>query len=244
MAPRNVCITAADGQTGFLIAELLLTDDTFKSEVDSVTALTLHPSSAHAKELHKLGAKVVPHKPGREKEVTQLLKETGCDTICLIPPAHEDKFDITMEMIQAAKKSQTVQNVLFISTAGADLAEREKQPRLREFVDLETAVMSAKGDTSTPLGHSPCILRCVQVAAELVSVCRGARAFADAGSIYPNAYRAGFYAENLLLYAPNAQKDGVLPLPIGKDHKFAPVSLGVSSFILTRVLALSNTITC
>jgi hypothetical protein len=40
--------------------------------------------------------------------------------------------------------------------------------------------------------------------------------------------RAGFYAENLLLYAPQAQKDGILPLPIGTAHKFAPVALGVS----------------
>jgi hypothetical protein len=38
---------------------------------------------------------------------------------------------------------------------------------------------------------------------------------------------AGFYAENLLLYAPQAQSEGVLPLPIGKNHKFAPVALGV-----------------
>lgn len=160
-APRNVCITAADGQTGFLIAELLLTSDTYKSSVDSVTALTLHPSSAKAKELHKLGAKVVAHKPGRVKEVIQSLKETKCDTICLIPPTHVDKYDITLEMIQAARESGTVQNVLFISSAGADLAERDKQPRLREFIDLEVEVMKNKGDPNVPLGHSPCILRWV-----------------------------------------------------------------------------------
>lgn len=77
----------------------------------------------------------------------------------MIPPTHVDKFDITLEMIQAAKESGTVQNVLFISSAGADLAERDKQPRLREFVDLETEVMKTKGDPNTPLGHSPVILR-------------------------------------------------------------------------------------
>lgn len=158
-APRNVCITAADGQTGFLIAELLLTDSKFKSSIDSVSALTLHPSSAKVKELQKLGAVIVPHKPGRVKEVIKTLKDTKCDTICLIPPTSVDKFDITLEMIQAAKESGTVQNALFISSAGADLAERDKQPRLREFVDLETEVMKTKGDANTPLGHSPCILR-------------------------------------------------------------------------------------
>jgi hypothetical protein len=40
--------------------------------------------------------------------------------------------------------------------------------------------------------------------------------------------RAGFYAENLLIYSEQTQKEGVLPLPIGKDHKFAPIALGVS----------------
>lgn len=40
--------------------------------------------------------------------------------------------------------------------------------------------------------------------------------------------RAGFYAENLLLYSQQAQTEGILPLPIGRNHKFAPISLGVS----------------
>lgn len=39
--------------------------------------------------------------------------------------------------------------------------------------------------------------------------------------------RPGFYAENLLLYAPQAKEEGALPLPIGESHKFAPVALGV-----------------
>ena len=41
-------------------------------------------------------------------------------------------------------------------------------------------------------------------------------------------YRAGFYAENLLLYDPQCQEEGMLPIPIGIDHKFPPVALGVS----------------
>lgn len=41
------------------------------------------------------------------------------------------------------------------------------------------------------------------------------------------ANRAGFYAENLLNYAPQT-KEGSLPLPIGPSHKFAPIALGVS----------------
>lgn len=46
---------------------------------------------------------------------------------------------------------------------------------------------------------------------------------------------AGFYAENLLLYSEQAKADGVLPLPIGESHKFAPVALGVSLTIFLRL---------
>lgn len=155
---RNVCITAADGHTGFLIAELLLTNPDFSKQVDSVTALTLHPTSARAKELTKLGAHVVAHKPGRVKDMAKVLKDSGCNAICLIPPTHKDKFDVTEELVEATKQAD-VPNVLFMSSAGCDMAERDKQPRLREFIDLETMVMKTKGDTSTETGHSPVIIR-------------------------------------------------------------------------------------
>jgi hypothetical protein len=52
---RNICITAADGHTGFLIAELILTNNDFKSKVDSVAVLSLHPTSSRAKELAAMG---------------------------------------------------------------------------------------------------------------------------------------------------------------------------------------------
>ncbi|KFA81614.1 hypothetical protein S40288_09585 [Stachybotrys chartarum IBT 40288] len=202
---RNVCITAADGQTGFLIAELLLKQP-YSRKVDSVTALTLYPESDKAKELEALGAKIVPHVPGRERDVVQTLKQTGCDTICLIPPAHRDKRDISVELISAARKAG-VANVCLISSAGCDYADAQKQPRLREFIELESLTLAVKGDSSTKLGHSPCVIR------------------------------AGFYAENLLLYAPQAQSDGILPLPIGKDHKFAPVALGDVAQVAAHVLS-------
>jgi hypothetical protein len=41
-------------------------------------------------------------------------------------------------------------------------------------------------------------------------------------------FRAGFYAENLLLYTEQVRGEGLLPLPIGESHKFAPIALGVS----------------
>ncbi|KAK0643352.1 hypothetical protein B0T16DRAFT_332911 [Cercophora newfieldiana] len=204
---RNVCITSVDGQTGFLIAELLLIGKDFSGKVDSLVGLAIDPSSTKAKELESLGATIVPHNPGRERDVVATLKKTGCDTLCLIPPAHPSKFDISIELANGAKKSGTVQNVLLISSAGCDYAERDQQPRLREFIDIESLVLSTKGDASTELGHSPCVIR------------------------------AGFYAENLLLYSQQARNDGILPLPIGQEHKFAPVALGDIAQVAAHVLS-------
>jgi hypothetical protein len=108
--------------------------------------------------IHITGAKVIPHKPGRVREMVKTLQESGCDTVCVIPPAHKDKFDITVELINATKKAD-VPNVLLISTAGCDVAERNKQPNLRQFIDLESLFMASKGDGNTSTGHSPCIIR-------------------------------------------------------------------------------------
>lgn len=154
---RNVCVTAADGQTGYLIAELLLSRP-FSGKVDSVAALTLHPDSPKSKGLAHLGAKVVPHTPGRPGRLAKTLKDSQCDTLCLVPPAHEDKFGITSELVRAAKEAG-VPNTLLISSAACEYADPQRQPRLREFVDLECMFMEAKGDMSTATGHSPCIIR-------------------------------------------------------------------------------------
>ena len=210
---RKLCITAVDGHTGHLIAELLLTDEKFSKKIGEITGLTLHPNAARCKELANLGAKIITHKPGRIKDMVKVLKQTGADTICLIPPTHDDKYNITVELIEAAKKAG-MQNVCFLSSAGCELADKKKQPRLHEFVELETLVLATKGETSIVTGHSPVVIR-------WVPVCCDRRAFADTTN------SAGFYAENLLLYAPQVKEDGIIPLPIGEDHKFAPIALGV-----------------
>lgn len=49
--------------------------------------------------------------------------------------------------------------------------------------------------------------------------------------------RAGFYAENLLLYSPQVQEDSVLPLPIGENHQFAPIALGDVAQVAAHVLS-------
>ena len=155
---RSIAITAVDGHTGFLIAELLLTDDTFKKKIRTVAGLSLNPHSESAQELSSLGAKIVPHKPGDLKTMVSSLQELKADVMCLIPPAHKKKYDITVELIEATKQAG-IPNVCFLSSAGCDLAERDKQPSLRQFIDLETLFMASKGDASTSTGHSPVVIR-------------------------------------------------------------------------------------
>jgi hypothetical protein len=117
-------------------------------------------------------------------------------------------------LLETAKKAKTVNNVVFLSSAGCDYAEKDNQPRLREFIELETLAMAAKSDTSTEqTGHSPCIVRSVRLSHIL------------ALHIFMYDFRAGFYAENLLLYTKQAQGEGKLPIPIDEHHKFAPVRI-------------------
>jgi uncharacterized protein YbjT (DUF2867 family) len=49
--------------------------------------------------------------------------------------------------------------------------------------------------------------------------------------------RAGYYAENLLLYSSQAQEEQVLPLPIGENHKFAPIALGDIAQVTAHILS-------
>jgi hypothetical protein len=124
--------------------------------------------------------------------------------------ALQDKAKITRTLLEAAKKAKTVKNTVFLSSAGCDYADKDKQPRLREFIELEELAMAAKSDPeSGDTGHSPCIIRYAppELLARLGWPC----------------HSAGFYAENLLLYNKQAQGEGKLPLPIDPDHKFAPV---------------------
>ena len=155
---RNLCITAVDGQTGYLIAELLLTSGQFSNKIDTITGLSLDPQSPKCKALSKLGVDIIHHVPGTEKKMVDILKKSNADTICIIPPTHPDKYQITLELIAATKRAG-VQNVCLLSSAGADLANAKKQSRLREFIEIENLVLSTKGDPSTVTGHSPVIIR-------------------------------------------------------------------------------------
>ncbi|KAK5938816.1 hypothetical protein PMZ80_009008 [Knufia obscura] len=202
---RNIAITAVDGHTGSAIAKYILEHDQFKKKVGTITGLALKVTSPQAKELGKLGVKIVAHKPGKMREMVKLMQSTGADTVCLIPPVHQDKYDITVELIEATKKAG-IPNVCFISSAGCDLADPQKQPHLRQFIELESMFMSAKGDSETETGHSPVVIR------------------------------AGFYAENLLLYAAQMMEEQTIPLPIGESHKFAPMAMQDLAQVAANVL--------
>jgi uncharacterized protein YbjT (DUF2867 family) len=204
LSDRNILITAAEGQTGTLVLELLTTDEEYVGKYASITALVFSEEGANKLEGYE-NMQVLVYDPADNKALVAAMQ--GIDTCMLIPPARKDKAKITETLLQAAKKAQSVANLVFLSSAGCDYAERDKQPRLREFVDLEALAMSAKPDTNSgDTGHSPCIIR------------------------------AGFYAENLLLYSKQAQGEGKLPIPIDSHNKFAPIALGDVAQVLAHVL--------
>jgi hypothetical protein len=155
---RGTCAFLPQMAIPALPSRIYFSVEPFSTKIDSLTALVMDPTSSKAKELKERGANVIKHSPGREKTMTKTLKDTGYDTICLIPPAHKDKHDISVELITAAKRSG-ISNVLLISSVGCDYADPKKQPHLREFIELENLTLASKGDASTPLGHSPCVIR-------------------------------------------------------------------------------------
>ncbi|KAF8448253.1 hypothetical protein BDZ91DRAFT_702867 [Kalaharituber pfeilii] len=196
MSDRRILITSAEGQTGHLAAELLLTDEEFRSKYSGIVLVCANPAKCEdLKTSYGATVEVVNYEKDSSDVLAKKMKDSGANAVYLIPPATSNKLSIVKKLIEATKKA-SVPNVLFLSSAGCDLATEEKQPRLREFIEMEKLLMECKGDTSTATGHTSVIIR------------------------------AGFYAENLLLYNKNAQDAGLLPLPIGKNHEFAPLALG------------------
>lgn len=205
---RQILITAAEGQTGRLILELLTTSEEYTDKYAGLTALVFSEDAKASVEAEDFPVQVLVYDPKDEPALVKAME--AVDTCLLIPPARKDKAKITATLLKAAKKAKSVTNLVFLSSAGCDYAERDKQPRLREFIDLEKLAMESKSDPNTgDTGHSPCIIR------------------------------AGFYAENLLLYTKQAQGEGKLPIPIDEDHKFSPVALGdvaqVAAHVITSV---------
>ncbi|EKM57245.1 uncharacterized protein PHACADRAFT_142468 [Phanerochaete carnosa HHB-10118-sp] len=190
---RKIIVTAGEGQTGRLLIDLLV-DESYRSKFRSLTALVFSEEAKSVLAEYE-EIQVLVFDPKDEQSLVSAMEQV--DTCMLIPPARKDKAKITRTLLEAAKKAKTVTNMVFLSSAGCDYAERGRQPRIREFIDLERLAMQPKSDPSTgETGHSTCVIR------------------------------AGFYMENLLLYTKQAQSEGKLPIPIDPDHKFAPVALG------------------
>ncbi|MCJ1394691.1 hypothetical protein MMC18_007571 [Xylographa bjoerkii] len=120
-----------------------LSDEMVSKKVGGITGLTFNPDVARCKELAKLGAKIIANEPLKMKDMVKVLKKIGAGTICIIPPVHEDKFDITVGLIEVSKRAAGP-NVCFLSSSGCSFANKLKQTRLREFVKFEAPVMSAK----------------------------------------------------------------------------------------------------
>lgn len=203
---RKILVTAGEGQTGRLLIDLLV-DETYRKKFHSLTALVFSEEARPVLAEYE-DVQVLVYDPSDKQSLVSAMEQV--DTCMLIPPARKDKAKITRTLLEAAKKAKTVTNMVFLSSAGCDYAERDKQPRLREFIDLEHLAMQPKSDPSTgDTGHSPCVIR------------------------------AGFYMENLLLYTKQVQAEGKLPIPIDHNHKFAPVALGdvvqIAAYALTSV---------
>ncbi|GAA5886322.1 hypothetical protein JCM6882_001604 [Rhodosporidiobolus microsporus] len=202
---RVIAVLSAEGYTGSSIIELLYTDGKYKGKFDKLVGVTFgDPVSPDVKQILE---EYSVETTSIEEMDAEKIKSMGIDTALIIPPARADKYEQVKQFLELAKQAKTVQNVVLLSSAGADYAEREKQPRLREFIDLEVLAMQPKSDPSTEdTGHSPCVVR------------------------------AGFYLENLLLYSKQAQGEGKLPIPIDEDHKFAPVALGDVAQLLAYIV--------
>ncbi|GJE91575.1 NAD(P)-binding protein [Phanerochaete sordida] len=204
---RKIMVTAAEGLTGRYLIDLLMTEP-HRSRYLTLTALCFSIEAA-AGFADYPGLNVVVYDP-TDRRALRGYMEAWADTCMLIPPARKDKAEITRTLIDAAKAARNVHNLVFLSAAGCDYAEYNRQPRLREFIDLEAAVMAAHPEgPPASSSHSTCIVR------------------------------AGFYAENILLYSREMNAEGRIPIPIDDIHRFAPVAVAdvvaVCAYCLTSV---------
>jgi uncharacterized protein YbjT (DUF2867 family) len=84
----------------------------------------------------------------------QSLKNSGADTIFIIPPASTRKLGPERDVLTAVKAAG-IKNVVLLSAAGADLAVEKNQPRLRQFATIESEMMHLRHLEGT----SQCIIR-------------------------------------------------------------------------------------
>jgi hypothetical protein len=152
---RSICITTADGQTGHLITKLLLSNQ-FRSKFTELFCLTLRPEKCE--DLAGMGAKIIAHHHSDPAGLVQSLKDSGADTIFIIPPAHAHKLRHARDVLKAVAAAG-IKNTVLLSAAGADLAEEKAQPHIRQFTKIETEVMHLGHMGGTEARTCQCIIR-------------------------------------------------------------------------------------
>jgi len=152
---RTLCISSADGQTGHLLAKLLLTDPQFKSKIKKLYCLAFIPDKC--RDLAEMGAEIIVYRHDH-KTLVLALQSTGADTIFLVPPAHSLKFKLSKELISAVEDAG-IKNTVLLSSGGIDLAEDKHQPHLRQFTKIEAETMKLRYLKDTQALTSQCIIR-------------------------------------------------------------------------------------
>ncbi|KAG2116383.1 hypothetical protein DEU56DRAFT_748331 [Suillus clintonianus] len=152
---RTLCITAADGQIGHMVTELLLTSDQFKPKIKKLVCVTLHPEKCT--DLEEMGAKIITHKHSDPAGLVESLKASSVDTIFMIPPAHAHKLKLSRDLLKAIIAAG-IKNTVLLSAAGTDLAEEKTEPHLRQFTKIETELMHMRYNEGMEKASS-CIIR-------------------------------------------------------------------------------------
>ncbi|KAI0365819.1 hypothetical protein BV20DRAFT_704975 [Pilatotrama ljubarskyi] len=145
-------MTAGEGQTGRLIIDLLATDDDYVNEYEGLTVLVFSVQVKSALEEYD-AVKTVVYDPNDEEMLVKAMPMV--DTYLVIPPARKvTKLRSPALSLRQRRKRRLSRTSSCSQAWGADYAERDKQPRLREFIDLEALAMQPKGDPSTgDAGH-------------------------------------------------------------------------------------------
>lgn len=150
---RKIMVTAAETLAGRYLIDLLMTEP-HRSRYLTLTAMCFSIEAA-ATFANYEGLNVVVYDENNKRALRGYM-ETWADTCMLIPPARADRAAVTRTLIDAARAAQHVRSLVLLSAAGCEYAEYNRQPRLRELVELEAA---ACAPVAAAPGFSACVVR-------------------------------------------------------------------------------------
>jgi len=113
-----------------------MTHGSYKDKIEAICAVAIEPKACS--DLGKF-AQITSANFNDPKSIAEHMEK--CNIVFLIPPACNEKKKMTSNMIEPTKLAH-VKNVVFLSTAGIDMADPQKHPRLREFVELESHLLA------------------------------------------------------------------------------------------------------